>query len=506
MASMKSRPAWAAGGVQIAVALLLYATHARADAGWFETGDVVLRIDLQVLDDAGVIRLPVSHWPLPRAAVEYALANAKDHAATNAAVMRALERVRARVTGRGPESGKDFDAGMRVSAGSPGLLRQFDELAREEGELSVRMGADTQRAGIVLNATAVTSPQDGNQFRLDGSHATVQLGNWLLSANTLDRFWGPSHDSSLILSNNARPIPSVQLERAAAMPFETPVLSWLGPWRFSLSIGQMEQEREDIDSPRFLAWRVVVMPFHDIEFGFSRTAQFCGEQLACDFSSLTEMLIGNDNVGIDASAENEPGNQLAGFDIRWASPIGNWPYAIYSQMIGEDESGYMPVKYLELFGAEAWKPTVDGGMVQIYGEYADSTCSANRDPPRFGCAYNQEKFTVEGYRYRDRVIGYTTDRDAESYTLGGSYTAPTGEYWSLAVHKVRLNRGGEIDPRNTVSAGPADYGSVEFGWRGMLWRQRIDVSFGIESLEPRGGERDVEAFGFVRWTHDLSSQ
>ena len=43
--------------------------------------------------------------------------------------------------------------------------------------------------------------------------------------------------------------------------------------------------------------------------------------------------------------KTNPETRWRGFDIRWNSPIGNWPYAIYAQMIGEDESGYMPAKY-----------------------------------------------------------------------------------------------------------------------------------------------------------------
>ena len=54
-------------------ALLLLALAAarrpRADAGWFESGDIVLRNDLLLLNDAEIIRLPVNQWPMPRAAV-----------------------------------------------------------------------------------------------------------------------------------------------------------------------------------------------------------------------------------------------------------------------------------------------------------------------------------------------------------------------------------------------------------------------------------------------------
>ena len=117
-----------------------------------------------------------------------------------------------------------------MTAGEPALLRGFDTLGRENAELRGRATYATgDRAEFSLNVTGVADPEDGDEVRLDGSHATVQWGNWLLSANTLDRWWGPSHVSSLILSNNARPMPTVMVERATAQPFDTKWLSWLGP-------------------------------------------------------------------------------------------------------------------------------------------------------------------------------------------------------------------------------------------------------------------------------------
>ena len=82
------------------LAALLFSCTVRtasADAGWFEQGDTVLRNDLLLLNDARIIRLPVNQWPMPRAAVRYAIGNAKDFQATNQAVITALARVRARL-------------------------------------------------------------------------------------------------------------------------------------------------------------------------------------------------------------------------------------------------------------------------------------------------------------------------------------------------------------------------------------------------------------------------
>jgi hypothetical protein len=476
---------------------------ARAGAGWFESGDVVLRNDLLILNDADVIRLPVNQWPMPRAMVEFAISNAKTHFAQNAAVLAALERVRLRIAPleANDASGLSFDSSF--TTGEPALLRDFDALGRDTAELRGRAIYSTGgRAEFSLNGTAVLDPLDGDEFRLDGSHASVRWGNWLLSANALDRWWGPSHVSSLILSNNARPMPTVMVERATAREFDNKYFRWLGPWRMSFAVSQMEHEREDIDAPLFMAWRVVFMPLKDMELGVSRTAQFCGEQLECSWKVFGNLLAGNDNVGIDATPENEPGNQMAGFDLRWTSPIGSWPYAIYSQSIGEDESSYLPAKFLAQHGLEVWKPFPDGGLVQVFLEYATTTCSANsHSGPYYNCAYNQGRFNSEGYRYRGRVIGYTADRDAETYVLGGTYTAPNGDLWSATARTSRLNRDDFGDIRNTVASEPTSYDSLELGWRGKLFGEHVDVDVGLEAIEPATGDRDVQPYGFIRWTH-----
>lgn len=486
----------------LALATLLFVTAPvyGADAEWVEAGDVGLRLDLQLLNDAEIIRLPTSHWPMPRASVRYALANAKDHFATNRAVAAALERVRARFgASRG---GVSLDA--FASVGSAGLWRDFGTPAREDAELGARAGYDGGRFAARVALRGVADPADGQEVRADGSHATVALGNWLVSAQTLERWWGPGHQGSLILSNNARPMPTLLVERAEARSFENGWLSWLGPWRFTFGVGRMEGDRADIDAPLFMSWRVVVMPFRDIELGFSRTAQFCGEQLECNLDTFGNMLAGNDNVGIDATAENEPGNQMAGFDIRWNSPIGNWPYAIYSQMIGEDESSYLPAKYLSQFGVEAWKPLASGAILQGHAEYSTTTCSAHTNRgPYYNCAYNQGRFDVEGYRYRGRVIGYTADRDAENYALGATYTHTDGSLWSAVARRSRFNRDAAGDVNNSVATVPTDYAALGLGWNGKLFGERISLEVGVESTEPEGANRDTQPFGFVTWRHEF---
>jgi hypothetical protein len=217
------------------------------------------------------------------------------------------------------------------------------------------------------------------------------------------------------------------------------------------------------------------------------------------------MLAGNDNLGIDATAENEPGNQMAGFDLRWNSPIGTGPYAIYGQAIGEDESSYLPAKFLVTFGVDVWKPLARGALLQGFLEYTDTTCSAvSGSGPYFNCAYNQGRFDVEGYRYRGRVVGHTTDRDSETWSAGLSLVTLDGSLWSATARHSDLNREGGFESENTLSTDAAEYAALEFGWRGTVWGQKLGAEIGYEALEPVGGERDTRPYGFLRWTHEFT--
>jgi hypothetical protein len=65
----------------------------------------------------------------------------------------------------------------------------------------------------------------------------------------------------------------------------------------------------------------------------------------------------------------------------------------------------------------------------------------------------------------------------------------------------RLNRDDFGDVRNTVASVPSSYDSLEVGWRGKMFGQPIDIDLGVEAIEPEGADRDVQAYGFIRWTH-----
>lgn len=359
------------------------------------------------------------------------------------------------------------------------------------------------RWALEVRGTISASPQDDKSIRLDGSHLTARYGNWLLSASTLDRWWGPGNGSSLILSNNARPMPALVLERATSTAFRLPVLKWAGPWRFTTLVGQMESDRADVENPLFLGMRVSFRPARFLEIGLSRTAQFCGEGRSCTLDTLQDVLGFNDTVGETVSFEDQPGNQLAGWDVRIASPWPSVPIAIYKQDIGEDRIDIRPTDRMALYGLESWLQLGDGGTVRGYVEYADTTCAAESSTPVFNCAYTNNVFSADGYRYRHRAIGHTTDADSASLSAGLRWTRPAGDEWSLEYWNAELNRDPGVDPNHSIAPQSSDYQSFSLGWRAELFRGTAQIQIGMERIEAAQQSSDDQVFGFLGWRRHL---
>lgn len=482
--------------------MLCWVAAGQAASLYLPVGDGRLRSDLQLLIDGGVLDLAVLAWPLPRSDVERALAAAQP--SEDSPYGEVLARVRAAVTGNASSRG------ARLTGGHPGLLRDFETAGREDGNLSLWASVGAERWSATGVLSGVTDPDPGEDdhhpVRLDGSELTWRAGNWLLGPNLMDRWWGPGQQSSLILSNNARPIPALLLDRATSVPFRMRGLRWIGPWRFTAMLGRAEGSRQDVGHPYVMGMRLELRPRPWLEFAAQRTAIFCGEGRACGASVFWKMLLGHDNRGINTDGETEPGNGLAGFDLRVKLP-GPLPLALYTQMIGEDVHDYMPVKYLGLFGAELGGLSDRGAAWRAHIEYSDTTCSFWRHthgdpPPKFGCAYNSGVYPIDGYRYYRQSIGHSTDNDSRLWNLGWRYAPAAGGEWTLKVLKGDLNRGGDV--LNRLAPVPTQYRALQLGWRADLGHAgTLGLQLGAQRLQPRGEARHTSAFGFLDWQRPL---
>lgn len=461
-------------------------------------GDTALRSDIQRLADHGVIKGPITTWPLAWGPILADIAEFDPTESSPSDVLDALARVRARASWDTRTDGPFFNARLS-GAEKPKRLRSFEDTPRGRAELSAGVTYTTDRFTATVNAQALDVAGEEEEFRLDRSVLAMSLGNWSLGLNTLDRWWGPGWDGSIILSNNARPIPSVSLDRIFTDAFDSKWLSWIGPWDLSIHYGQLERDRF-VPEANFLGVRFTFKPLQSLEIGVSRTAQWCGEGRPCDLESLTDLLIGRDNVGDDdITDENEPGNQMAGFDARWATRIFSVPVAMYAQMIGEDEAGGFPSRYLGLVGIEGHGSFRDRWSYRWFAEYAGTACQFYESSELFNCAYNNRIYRT-GYRFRGRSIGHPADNDARLVSLGVIAVNAEESEWAATVRFGELNTGGDEDLRHTLTSTQESIVSIDLRHARVFEFGELSAGVGLESINNEvSGETRNDVRFFVQW-------
>ena len=463
-------------------------------------GDIGLRHDLQMLADYGAVRSPTLAWPMAWDAIlaDLEAAQAED-LNLPVAVRSTYNRVLARAQRETRRSDARFNARLSASE-KPTRIRGFTNAPYEEGELSAGFSWAGEHVSLDLNATGAYEPLDDKEARADGSRIAIDWGNVTFGASTMDRWWGPGWDGSLILSNNARPIPAFTISRNRTQAFETKWLSWLGPWDLDVIWGFMEEERV-VPNARFFGMRFSFRPVPSLEIGLSRTAQWCGDGRPCDFDTFADLFLGRDNVGdAGVTPENEPGNQLAGFDLRWSNTWFGQPSAIYLQAIAEDEAGGFPSRYMGQVGIETSGYIKNRWSYRWYAEWAGTSCDVIKSEVLYNCAYNHGVYQT-GYRYHGRAIGHGIENDSSVVSSGFVLVNTESHSWHALVRVGDLNRDGPIDIRNTLTATPLELESIDLHYSrpvGQLgW---LDIGLGYERItDTLSGENFNDARGFLTW-------
>lgn len=464
---------------------------------WIRPGDLGLRNDIQLLADKGVIKAPVMAWPLSWGGVARDVLEVDRDLVLAPHELAALERIRDRAR---RETQGEFDRHVRASVGEGArIVRTFEDTPREDAELQGGIGWTGNRFAMNLRVTAVGDPADGKGVRLDGSYLGASVGNWMFSVDVMDRWWGPGHEGSLILSNNARPIPAFSIQRNYSEPVDIKWLRWVGPWTAQVIFGRLESDRA-IPDARFFGLRFGFRPLRQLEIGLSRSAQWCGDGRPCDFDTFIDLLTGlQDNIEDPNARENEPGNQLAGYDLRWTPNIFGRRAAIYAQLIGEDEAGGLPSEFLGLVGVETWGTWERlNTSYRVHAEYADARCGGISDSmPSLRCAYNHSIYQT-GYRYRGRVIGHAAEGDGQMFSVGSLFVSEGGRSWNALVRRILINP--SSDPRNTITSTEQELINVEVSHSREIVLGHIDVGAGYDRTEDKmAGTTNDEIRAFLRW-------
>lgn len=430
-----------------AFALMLWAaTLAPAMASpWAEVGDNQLRADIELLQAVGVVNTLTVQWPLPWQSLLRELSGA-NLAAQPASVQAAARRVLAQARA-GTAPGLSVWASLDVT-NTPSVVYGFDGMGRGEGQAQLVLegtsGAFSGR--VALGGITQNFGGKSNKIMLDGTYLSARLGGVRVYAGYLDHWWGAGQITALQLSNNARPMPQVGIERSSTSASRWPVLRWLGPWQAEILFGYLDGPRLQTDT-YYSAARLTIHPFRGFEAAIARTEEFCGQGHACvplrDYFHFS-----NNPLSVNSTSD-----ELT-FDFKYSDVLGRVPYQIYMQLMNEDYSWFNHSGTSHLFGASIFIPA-PYNPIKLTVEFADSITT--RHPFSFGdhiygFSYTNGQYP-DGMRYRGRTLGFSLDTDSTLLSLQGSWSDRAGRFYQLALHHATIG-GSHSVGANIVSSAP----------------------------------------------------
>jgi hypothetical protein len=436
-----------------AASALVAAWLTLADAAaspWAEVGDPVLRSDIEVLAGHGLLNQVLATWPLAWVQISSQLPLRADPA-WPPYVRKSFRRVRERLA-QETETGRFKGDFVPRATNQPALIRSFATVARDDADVRARiemMGRSTSgRLSIGLQSKFNL---DSANLAVDDSYLAQALGNWLLYGGWLDRWWGPGRVSSLAFSNNARPYPTIGISRLRPLAFESPWLSWIGPWQFNVFGGVLDDDRFRADAIQ-AGFRLEFNPLPGFRIGVSRVITMCGTGVDCDVGTILGSIAGTEGASFGrdlnrplggglTSLENAS-NEVGGLDASYSAALLGQPFTIYGQFSAEDTGDFFFTAMSFLYGASLWGGLGDAGALwRLTAEYSDTKAVRNLGITNFNITYNHATYR-SGYRYRGRALGHSLEGDSRLFSLVGTLTDLRDWTYRLAYHYAEINRDG----------------------------------------------------------------
>ena len=465
------------------------ASVAAAGSGLIDVTERELRADLAWLVDRRVLSLPLSTWPLPIFTLQEALTRIPkvdlpdaDRAALER-IRRALERI---------------ERPIKVAAGfNTAKHPSLDGQTNVRGQSELSLALSDLRDDIALRArlSKQNSPlQDpSHSFSVDGSYLGVAMGDAMVIVGSPDRWWGPGFYASPILSDSAAPILALSLRRRADSAPTPALLQWIGPWGYEISLGRLQSYTPS--GSRTIGLRVFSRPLSGLEIGASRVIMWAGEGRPKGPRAFFNALTGRSNPEDPAV---DPGNEIAGLDLRFSLPTTSGAWVGYAHIVGEDEANYLPTKLFGTLGMQ-YNLGIGDHRLEWSAEATDTELGrlfGLKSGP-YTPAYRHSTY-VDGYFHRKLPIGANIGGGGISVTLGVAWVAPPGhslDRVSLSAIGARLNQSGS-EPNNNSFPEPARLRGLSFRVQSAGRAARWHLGLSMQDLNP-AVRREVGVIGGI---------
>lgn len=398
--------------------------------------DLKLKADLDWLNTQGVTQISTSTWPLTANEIKRGLLNAE---ITTPVQHQVVQSVQSKLAQDRESLVKGY-AGIYAQTNREQLPQTFadSKLAGQQATVGVGMSEAQWEFNIQANLKNDKLIDDSSDVSFEGSYLAGTLANQWLVAGKIPTWWGPGHDGSLIRGDASIPVTGFTMQRDQQTAPNYKYLNLIGPWHYQLFAGQLDDYNAVPDAKLFGA-RLTANPLPWLEVGASRTFMWGGEGRPESFSSFIDAIKGTkDNEATAGNTDQDPANQLGGFDARvQLSSLIDVPASIYAQYIGEDEAGGLPAKNMYLAGTD-YASAINGKPYQLYAEYADTRSSGKVR----GVSYDHFIYT-DGYYQQGYPLGHGLGGDAESVSVGGRLWLDNRNFINAKLQHAKVNQADE---------------------------------------------------------------
>ncbi|WP_100657588.1 capsule assembly Wzi family protein [Alteromonas flava] len=463
---------------------------------WVGTLDPQLHQDLVKLSEYSLLDVAVNTYPVPWKGIAQQLQNIElsglpQH--VQLSVLRLQHYVAI-------QQNRTWGSSLEMyAAGDEAQFTAFDAEQRTSARLTQSTEYKKGRWAAQLSINA----ESGGERHLDQSYLAVQLADWNFAVSAMDQWWGPGQMSSLILTDNARPVPVLSLSRATAVQSESPWLSWLGPWFFTAQLGELESERE-VDGVKLWRSRLTVKPLRGLELGASWAAMWGGEGQANGISGFIDVVTfqkecANGAASCDPELNTTVGNHIAGFDLKYTFTLFNTPVSLYAQRVGEDAvDGYRITDNANLFGISTYF-----GRVYTFLETSDTNIACAGDGSTLTNCYYESGTYPTGYRRYGRAMGSTFDSDAKYVTLGSRWHMRDADSVQLQISRIELNPDGQRPSpvlRNSIQEDIWYVsGAYQTAWKNWQLKVGVNLAYREFAIQTRDAETDLNGYLHVRY-------